>query len=146
VGLLTDFFIATRAEVLAFDMSKSPSDHFPTHQMKGIDPIKVATLHTILVGADIDDTEGVVARVPPDIRHLGEGEVSIFEVPREVVHGLAGLTPSRAAEVGEAWLATEEFEGADWESSEFDAWFKEFREFMAGAVRADKPVFLWMCV
>jgi hypothetical protein len=146
MGLLTDFFVATRAEVLAFDMSKSPSDCFPTHQVKGIDPIKVATLHTILVGGDLDDTEAVVLRVPPDVRHLGDGEVAIFEVPREVVHGLAGLTAGRAAEVGEAWLATEEFEGHGWESDEFDAWFKELREFMAGAVRADKPVFLWLCV
>jgi hypothetical protein len=67
-------------------------------------------------------------------------------VPREVVGGLAGLDARRAAEVGEAWLATEEFEADGWDRGEFDAWFKEFREFMAGAARADKQVFLWLCV
>src|SRR5260370_2255595 len=50
MGLLTDAFIATEAELAAtrFESSSAPGDFFPTVQGKNIDPVKLALLEAIV--------------------------------------------------------------------------------------------------
>ncbi|MDP2316580.1 MAG: hypothetical protein Q8P41_27045 [Pseudomonadota bacterium] len=146
MGILTDFFVATREEVENFDFTEMPRERFPTLQTKGLDPVKMATLHTILVGADLDDVESVVARIPEPIHEEEDGELVVFALPEAIVHGLADLDDNEASRLAERWVATEEFKMEGWTRADIDPVLSELRTFMEEAVRSEKDVFLWVCV
>ena len=146
MGILTDFFAATRAEVEAFDFGDLPRERFPTLELKGLDPVKMATLHTLLVGADLDDVEAVVARIPEPIHEEDGGELVVFQLADAVVRGLADLDDNGAARIAERWVATEEFKMDRWTREDVDWVLTELRTFMEDAVRAGREVYLWVCV
>ncbi len=145
LAILTDFFAATRAEVEAFDFAEMPQEHFPTVQFKGLDPVKMATLHTLLIGADIHDVEAVVARMPEPLHEEDGGELVVFALPDAVVRGLADLDDNGAARLAERWIATEEFKMEGWTRADMDPVLSELRTFMEDAVRSAREVFLWVC-
>lgn len=146
MAILTDFFAATRAEVDTFDFSEMPQEYFPTLQLKGLDPVKMATLHTLLIGADIHDVESVVARIPEPIHEEDAGDLVVFALPDAIVRGLADLDDNGTARLAERWVATEEFKMEGWTRADVDPVLNQLRTFMEEAIRAEKDVFLWVCV
>lgn len=146
VAILTDFFAARRDEVETYDFTEMPRERFPTLQTKGLDPVKMATLHTLLIGEDIHDVESVVARIPEPIHEDDDGDLVVFALPDAIVRGLADLDDNGAARLAERWVATEEFKMEGWTRADIDPVLAELRTFMEEAVRTERDVYLWVCV
>ena len=143
---LKAFWYSCSNSVEAFDFTEMPQEHFPTLQFKGLDPVKMATLHTLLIGADIDDVEAVVARIPEPIHEEDGGDLVVFALPDAVVRGLADLDDNGTARLAERWVTTEEFKMEGWTRADIDPVLSELRTFMDEAVRVERDVFLWVCV
>ena len=106
MGVLTDFFIATEAEVQELDDQSIPIELFPGLDMKGLDHVKLSTLHGILTGREfevnaIDDFELV--------RQRSDDGPWIYRWPPSLTEGLAGLDDDGIDRVAGAWWATDEF-------------------------------------
>ena len=106
MGVLTDLFIATEAEVRELDDQSIPIEFFPGIDMKGLDHVKLNTLHGILTGRDfeinnIDNFELV--------RQRSDDGPWIYRWPPSLTEGLAGLDDDSIDHVAGAWGATEEF-------------------------------------
>jgi hypothetical protein len=141
VGVLTDLVVADRKDARKVLRSVCPSRDFDGLDVKGIDTVKLGTLHAVLVGRKYDPS------------FMGDSLLSggaegpwVYEVPDDLVRRLAGLTPRRLAAAGKKWAATEEF------SPEFDNWSVEDVQRVLGelaalckrAVDEGKPVLMWM--
>src|SRR4051794_18812790 len=105
MGVLTDFAVADRADAQRVCASACPSRDFAGLEAKGIDTIKLGTLHAVLTGSEFN---------PSFINDSlfcsgGEGGPWVFEVPSDLVQRLARLTDRERQAGGEKWAATEEF-------------------------------------
>jgi hypothetical protein len=139
MGILTDFFIATRRQAESINLARGPSEHFPTHHGKWIDPVKLAKLYKIVL-----KKQGAKGQHP--IRVDRDGEVLLFEVPLEVIESLAALDDAGAARVRDTWFATEEFAHDRWDRPGLEEWFTGFRNLLCEAAREKRGVYLWLSV
>lgn len=167
MGILTDAFIATDAEVAAADFAnKSPSELFPTVEAKRVDTVKLGKLEAIMAGAnpvtiDQQDPQEFVIKLErefPFIRdigvELGEGETSdgpwVCRFSDPMVGRLAELSPTEVTRYGQAWAATEEWQAYGVLSSNAISSIVEYlRELSQLAKRAqaeDKNVYMWICL
>lgn len=141
MGVLTDFVVADRGDAQRVCDAGCPSRDFDGIDAKGIDAVKLGTLHAIVTGGGYD---------PSFIGELlcdgGEDGPWVCEVPPDSVRRLAILTPDQLAEAGRKWAATEEF------SPKCDNWPPERVQEVLGdlatlykrAVNEGKPVLMWM--
>ena len=123
MGLLTDAFVATEAEVAAADFANhDPAELFPTVQAKRVDDVKLATLGALITGqhqvALDQDPEAFVRHVAEQfvlVRDIG-GELEdeaeglwVSQFPDSLVARLAELTSDEIVRYGEAWANTDEW-------------------------------------
>jgi hypothetical protein len=165
MGILTDAFIATDAEVATVDFAhKMPSELFPTLEAKRVDTIKLGTLEAIMAGADAAeiarmDVEAFVddlGRKYPWIRdigaELGEGESSngpwVCRLPDSLTTRLAELSPAEIVRFGRAWAATEEWQADGRQSDDAIAdiveYLRKLSQLAKGGVAEVKNVYLWI--
>jgi hypothetical protein len=123
MGLLTDAFAATEAEVAAADFTNhDPAGLFATVQAKRVDDLKLATLDGILTGQKLVapelDPEASVRGVEERfilVRNIGaeQGDEAegpwISRFPESLVARLAQLTSDEIARYGETWANTDEW-------------------------------------
>jgi hypothetical protein len=109
MGVLTDAFIATEAELAAtqFEGSGGPINWFPTVQNKNIDPIKLALLEAIVTGQDPDDLDGVTRLIGQPIRESEEEWICPFS--DTLAARLADLTGAEISRYGTIWASSKEW-------------------------------------
>jgi hypothetical protein len=147
MGILSDFFFATPADVASFDINEgTPAEHFPALQLKGIFGLNVATLDTILLGEPLDDIDAVVARVPRLVRVHDDPEtgIGIERLDTGLVDRLAALEPSSYARVAARWAATDEMRGCD--PAELTSVVRDLVEFVAKDRTEGFDLYLWTCL
>jgi hypothetical protein len=143
MGVLTDFVVADRGDARRVCDSDCPSQDFAGLDAKGIDTVKVGTLHALLTGGAFDPSF-----MGDNLCSGGEDGPWVFEVPSDLVQRLAALTPRQLAAAGRKWAATDEF------SPKYDNWPAEavqqvLQELAALCKRATcegKAVPMWMCL
>jgi len=143
LGILTDFVIADRSEAKRVCDSDCPSKDFAGLDAKGIDHVKLGTLHAILAGVEFDPSFG--SRMLCSRRADGPW---VFEVPPDMVQRLAALTEPQLVSAGQKWAHTEEF------SVEYDHWsvgaVQQVLRALAGlckqACNEGRSVLMWMCL
>ncbi len=140
MGVLTDFVVADRGDARRVCDSPNPSREFGGLDGKGIDTVKLGTLHALLKGGEFDPA------IHDSVCEGGEEGPWVFEVPPDLVRRLAGMTPTRLTEAGKKWAATDEF------SPRYDNWpaerVQEQLADLAGICRRaageGKAVLMWM--
>src|SRR5437879_5564781 len=105
MGVLTDLVVATRAEAQRVCDSDNPSREFSGLDAKGIDTVKLGTLHAILTGTEFDPS-----LIPGDLLASGGDDGPwVIEVPADLVKRLAALDTKQVAEAATKWAKTAEF-------------------------------------
>lgn len=159
MGILTDFFIASDAEIATSSfMDAGPAELFPALEAKNIDTVPLAILSAILDGTNPDTLDFRHLALANDeniVRDLGaelggaEYEYFILRLPAKLVAQLANLTREEIIRYGLAWadsfwsdtrppsaatrLSAVEFLG-------------KLRQFAMLALDQDKTLFLSICI
>jgi hypothetical protein len=143
MGVLTDVVVADRRDARRVLKSDCPSRDFGGLDAKGLDPVKLGTLHAILTGGGYEP-----GFMSDTLCAGGRDGPWVYEVPADLVQQLATLTPRRRAAVGKEWAATEEFspEFDDWPAGAVQQVLRELAALCKRAVDEDKAVLVWMCL
>lgn len=122
MGILTDAFVATEAQMHAAALSLGPSRLFPTLQAKNIEDLKLAMLDALVTRRGVADLEHDpeifvaysqkrIALVRDIGRERGMGDESegpwISRFPDTLVLRLAELSSDDITHYGTAWSASE---------------------------------------
>jgi hypothetical protein len=140
MGVLTDLFIATDAEVERLAPDAIPLERFGGVDIKGVGTIKLAELDAILCGVDFDQAMDRIELVRARSEKLGPW---ITRMPPELVAALAALDETEIVSYGERWAATEEFVEDGWYPEDVVAVLGQMVELARHAVADGKAVYAW---
>src|SRR4051794_38827478 len=98
MGVLTDFVVADRADARRVCDSDCPSQDFAGLDAKGIDTVKLGTLHAILTRGDFNPSF-----MGDTLCSGGDDGPWVSEVPPDLVRRLAALTPRQLTAAGKKW-------------------------------------------
>jgi hypothetical protein len=100
MGLISDFFLATLAEIESADLTFGPARSLETLEWKGFDTIKLAHLEEWLTRADPGDIEQQIARQ--------EEEWLVVKLNGRLTTALAALSPVAAGRFAKEWLLSDD--------------------------------------
>ena len=139
MGILTNIVAADPEDVAAIGESLQPLEEWSGIQRRDIDTAKMATLHALLTGDDLDQA---LYQYEP-IYAGGEGAL-VLRVADDVVDKLANLDEDALSRVAEELSATEEFELEQWDADDIEDMVMELAELAQLAQSQDQSLFVWM--
>jgi hypothetical protein len=142
MGVLTDFVVADRGDAQRVCDAACPSEEFSGLDTKGIDPVKLGTLHAVLT-----DTEFNSSFISGDPLATGGDEGPwVMEVPPNLVQRLAKLDTKGVAAAAAKWAKTEEFSPRydNWPTAAVHEVLAELAKLCSKAAAAKKSVLMWM--
>ncbi len=107
MGLLSDFFIATNAEVKSLEISKSPAGSVPSVQARSVEVVKLTQLQCIIDGSVFSDHLEQLGTMR--VRSEGDEGPWVFLVPDVITRTLAESDENRLQQIANAWASTEEW-------------------------------------
>lgn len=112
MSILTDAFLATDTALAAarFEGMGGPAAFFPTLPGKGIDPVTLFLLETIVVEQTSPELDFAILDQRL-VRGNDTSEEGIYQFPEPVVARLAALTSAEISLYGTIWASTEEMCG-----------------------------------
>ncbi len=141
MGVLTDVVVADRSHARRVLKSDCPNRDFDGVDAKGLDTVKLGSLHAILTGIEYEP-----GFMSDTLCSRGRNGPWVHEMPTDMVLLLAALKPRPLATVGKMWAAIEEFspEFDDWPAGEVQQLLKELVALCKRAVDEGKAVLVWM--
>ena len=139
MGILTNIIAAEEDEYAAVGESLRPVDEWSGIERRGIDTVKIATLHCLLTG---DEFEAAAGSYEP-IYVSDEGAV-VLRLAEEVMERLATLDEEALELVAEELAATEEYEMEQWETADVQAMVFELADLARLAESQGQVMFVWM--
>jgi len=139
---LTDFVIADTKDARRVCDSSCPCEEFNGMDAKGIDPVKLGTLHAILTNTVFDPS--VTTGKP--LCDGGDEGPWVIEVPINLVQRLAELDSKGISAAAAKWAKTEEFSPQydNWPSEAVHETLLEFAKLCGQATAAKKSVLMWV--
>lgn len=137
--ILTHIVAAHPDEVAAIGESLQPLEEWSGIERRDIDTAKIATLHSLLTGDDLDQSLSLYEPVYAG----GEGAL-VLRVADNVVEKLANLDEDALSNVAEELSATEEFEFEQWNVDEVEDMVMELAELAQLAHSQEQSLFVWM--
>ena len=112
-----------------------PSKDLGGVDLSGIDPVKLGTLHTIVLGKTHDyDLEYAPSEDGP----------WVFKFERDLVNALAVQTQAQQIEIAARWLRTDEFSADGWSLENVEATVRTVCEQPRRASSSSGSLFLWV--
>src|SRR4051794_27755838 len=109
MGVLSDLVIAGAGDAEKIAKTSNPSQAFGGIDIKGIDTVKLESLHEIVLGKKVDKSSPFRQQpVGPD-----EGPW-VFRVPDDFVAALAALDDAGREKAAARWARTDEFKADRW--------------------------------
>jgi hypothetical protein len=144
MGVLTDFVVTSRSEIQRVCDSDNPSKEFAGLEAKGIDTVKLGTLHAILVRTEFDPS---FMNGDP-LASGGDDGPWVVELPADLVQRLAALDAKQIGDAAAKWGKTEEFSPQydNWPPEEVHEILKGIANLCAKAIAARKSVLIWMAL
>lgn len=142
MGVLSDLVMAPSSEAERVAQAQVPPQEFEGIDIKGIDPVKLGTLHSILTGQSFDE---LLELYDPVVTVSDEGPW-VTLVPAELVTRLAALDEAGRTEVAQQWANTEEFLLEGWDESDVASVLDSISSLAEKAVTSEQALFLWMCL
>jgi hypothetical protein len=105
--MLTDFFIATPAEVQSLDIAQSPATSVRCLRAQRADPVKIVQLQCCIDGAPFAERMSLLDTML--VRQAGEEGPWIFQLPEILESRLATASADEVNHFGKLWAATEEW-------------------------------------
>ena len=143
MSVLTDFVTVKSDEAELVCRSLNPSEDFAGTDAKGIDTVKMGTLHAILA-----DVEADPAFMSDFVCQAGEDGPWVSEVPQDMVRKLAELAPADLRSIGARWAATGEFavKYGGWPLEAVRRFLQNLAIMRTQALSEDKTVLMWICL
>lgn len=141
MGMFTDFVIAADSEAAAIGESVRPADHWPTLESKGVETIKLATLHGLVTNTPYsNDIQAAFAFVAGN----EEDGPWVFKFPKDVQDALADIDEADIPALAARWAVTDEMHTDGWTEEEAARFIVELRAHARAAMRAGHSIFLWL--
>jgi hypothetical protein len=135
---LADLIVAGLDEGPAVLASEYPLNTYPGVNIDGLDPIKVAALHSRLAERDFEELlveYNPMAEASPDGPWL-------VRLPAELIAALAGIAPQDIHDAAAAWVATEPLREEGWSEPQAEKYLARVSHFARQAAFEKKEVFL----
>ncbi len=139
MGILTNIVAAEEDEFASIGESLHPVDEWSGIERRGIDTAKIATLHCLLTG---DELEEALSRYEPIYASIED--VLVLRLADEVLEKLAEFDEDALERVAEELAATEEFELEQWDADEVQDMVMALGELAQLAESQGQVLFVWM--
>jgi len=132
--------IADAEDIESIGESFRPVEDWTGLEVQGIDPPKLATLHSMLTGESFDEA---IADFYCVYAASDEGPW-VIQAPDVLIGKLAELEEQALEEIGEELAATEEFEMAGWPVEEVQNLLGELVQLANAALEQGFTMLVWM--
>lgn len=143
MGVLIDLIVVDSSCAEDIALSDSPAAEFEGLEAKGIDPVKLCTLKSILMEKPYDGTW------ISDFELLAGDESEgpwVTGVPSDLVAALCSLSEQNIAGVSAKWHETEEFALDGWDLGDVETALRGIWQLALRARLEQKPMLMWMSV
>lgn len=139
MGILTNIVAAEEDEFAAIGESLHPVEEWSGLERRDIDTTKIATLHCLLTGDELEQALYVYEPL-----YVGIEGAMVLRLADEVVDKLATLDEDALGAVAEELAATEEFEMEQWDTDEVQDMVLELAELAQLAQSQEQTLFVWI--
>ena len=139
MGILTNIVAAEEDEIVAVGESLHPLDEWSGIERRGIDTAKIATLHCLLTGDELEAALGIYEPV-----YVAEEGAVVLQIVAAAVDRLASLDEDALDLVAEELAATEEYEREQWDAEDVQAMVIDLAELARLAQSQDQVLLVWM--
>jgi hypothetical protein len=140
--MLTDFFIATTAEVQALDITRGPSAQVQCLRAKRTDPVKIVQLQCCIEGVPFEQRMPLLDTML--VREAAQEGPWVFRLPEALESTLASSSVSDIERYGRAWAATEEWQRDGGTPEQIVPFLAEIAHLASSARTQQSSVFVWM--
>ncbi|MGE5467570.1 MAG: hypothetical protein ACM3Y9_09125 [Ignavibacteria bacterium] len=141
MALVTNIVAAEEDEVEAVGQSDRPVDEWSGLEARDIDSTKLATLHCLLSG---DDLEEALGAYEPVYDALDDDGAIVVRIPTSIAERLAELEEESLEEIGAELAATEEFELDGWPVEDVQALLVAMGDLARLAEAQGQVMLAWM--
>jgi hypothetical protein len=140
MSALCDLVVATDDDVRAILSAPVPSQVFDGIDIKGIGPVKLVMLHTMLSGRTF---EKLLSEYDPVAQTSEEGPW-VLRLPNDLVQPLAQMSKEDRVLTDSHWAETEEFVLDSWDPAEVQRTLSAIYETEGLAKSSGHGLYLWM--
>jgi hypothetical protein len=140
--MLTDFFIATPAEVQALDITQSPATSVRCLRAKRTDPVKIVQLMCCIDGVPFKERLPLLDTM--FVRDAGEEGPWILRLPEVLESQLATASKDELDRFGKSWAATEEWTRDGGTPQIIVPFLAAIAQFAVEARAQQRSVYIWM--
>lgn len=137
---LADLIVADSSDALAIVASDYPLGTFRGINIDGLDPLKVAALHSLLTGKGFSD---VLGHYQPVAEATANGPW-LIKFPGELIPLLANLAPQDRGPVAAKWASTDQIREEGWPEQDAEQFLARVVHFAQIAAFERKEVFLYV--
>ena len=142
MGLLSDFFIATRAEVDSLGADEGPASSFPTVRARSIEVVKLTRLQCIIDGSLLDDHLGQLGSML--VRSDGDDGPWVFLVPDVIAGTLAQSDGTELQQIANAWALIDEWKMDGGTPEEIVRLLTDLGSLAKRAIIEHREMYLWV--
>ena len=146
MGVLSDFVSAPVGDGNSIGQSARPADNWQVLEgWKGIDPIKLSTLHSLIKSEPLD--------VDPIVEKSGTFELVggneadgpwVLLFPDQITQDIASLDPTNVETTANAWSQTEELVSDEFTPDEAKSFIADLSSLCRSAQAAGNKVYVWI--
>ena len=140
--MLTDFFVATPAEVKALDITQTPATSVRCLRAQRTDPVKIVQLQCCIDGASFAERMPLLDTML--MRQAGEEGPWIFKLPEVLESRLATASADELDRFGKLWAATEEWTRDGGTPQIIVPFLAAIAQFAVEARAQKRSVYIWM--
>jgi len=140
MGSLADLIIALSSDAPAIVASEYPLGTFKGSNVDGLDPLKLAALHSLFTAKDVSD---LLEHYQPVAEASANGPW-LIKFPDELIALLADLAPQDLTSTAAKWASTDQLQGEGWSEQDAEQFLGRVIHFSQTAAFEGKDVFLWI--
>ncbi len=140
MGSLADLILAESSDAPAIAASEYPLGTFKGVNVDGLDPLKLAALHSIFTEVDFSD---LLEHYKP----IAEASTSgpwLIKLPGELIAFIAGLAPQDYTSAATKWVSTVQAQEEGLSVMEAEKFLGQVGHFAQVAAFEKKEVYLWI--
>ena len=140
MGSAADLLLAAPSDAQAIVASDYPLGTFKGVNIDGLDPLKLAALHSLFVSKTLAD----VLRDYQPIAQASPKGPWLIRLPGELITSLGNIAPPDQASVAAKWASTDQVQEEGWSPEDADQYLSRLVPFAQTAAFEGKDLFLWV--
>jgi hypothetical protein len=141
LGVLTDLVVVNLSQVQAIAESSSPANDLQGIDIRGIDPVKLCELKTVLMARPDD---GSWIREFEFVAGNKEEGPWVMRFPSDLAAAIAGIPGDKVESTAAAWIGTGAFELDNWNEMDVIEVLWAMRTLFTAKLGSSVAPFLWM--